>query len=87
MSAKTKRGKTEPHLARRRTGWDIAMGVLLVISAVIVLGHTVPATLMSVLFLGTGITRVIAGVVGDGDRWALTVGRLHVVRRSRTSDR
>lgn len=49
-------------LARSRTGWDIALGAVLVIGGLIVLGHAVIATTVSVLFVGWML--VLFGVVG-----------------------
>jgi membrane protein HdeD len=43
---------TEISVQRTRTGWDIALGALLVIAGFIILGNTVFATLVSVLFIG-----------------------------------
>lgn len=53
---------SESVLARSRTGWDIAIGALLVIGGLIVLGHAVLATVVSILFLGWML--VLFGVVG-----------------------
>ena len=49
-------------LARSRTGWDIALGAVLVVGGLIVLGHAVIATTVSVLFVGWML--VLFGVVG-----------------------
>jgi uncharacterized membrane protein HdeD (DUF308 family) len=53
---------SEPVLARTHTGWDIAIGALLVVGGIIVLGHAVIATAVSVLFVGWML--VLFGVVG-----------------------
>ncbi len=37
---------------RKRTGWDIVWGILLIIGGLIVLGDVVIATVVSVLFVG-----------------------------------
>lgn len=41
-----------PILERRRTGWDIVLGALLVIVGLVILGNAVLATTVSVYFLG-----------------------------------
>jgi membrane protein HdeD len=46
---------------RRRTGWDIALGVLLVIGGLVIFGNVVLATAVSVFVLGW--TALIAGIV------------------------
>lgn len=46
---------------RRRTGWDVVLGLVLVVAGVVVLGHAVLATAVSVLFLGW--TALFAGAV------------------------
>jgi uncharacterized membrane protein HdeD (DUF308 family) len=50
-----------PVLERRRSGWDVALGVLLVVSGLVILAHTGLATAVSVLLLGW-IT-LFAGIV------------------------
>lgn len=50
-----------PTYERRRTGWDIVVGILLIIGGLIVLGNAVAATAISVLFLAW--IAVIAGIV------------------------
>jgi membrane protein HdeD len=55
-------------LQRRRTGWDIALGVLLVVGGVVVLGNVVVATAVSTLFVGwcaliVGLALLVAGLV------------------------
>jgi uncharacterized membrane protein HdeD (DUF308 family) len=49
-------------LERRRTGWDLVLGALLVIGGLVILGHAVWATAVSVLFLGWIL--LLVGVVG-----------------------
>ncbi|GGL33345.1 DUF308 domain-containing protein [Phycicoccus endophyticus] len=44
-----------------RTGWDIALGAFLVLAGFVVLGHTIIATAVSVLFVGW--TTLLMGVV------------------------
>ena len=68
-------------LERRRTGGDIAVGVLLVIAGIILLGNVVFATVVSVLL--TGWTALIAGLVliagtllkiREGGSWVVAFG-------------
>ena len=76
---------TEPTLLeRRRTGWDIALGVLSVIAGIFALGHVALASAISVLFLGWmilfgGVALAVGAVVGWRDprrRWDLALGAL-----------
>jgi membrane protein HdeD len=76
---------TEPILIeRRRTGWDIALGVLSVLAGIIALGHVALASAISVLFLGWtilfgGVALAVGAVVGWKDvrrRWDLPLGAL-----------
>jgi uncharacterized membrane protein HdeD (DUF308 family) len=64
---------TQISIQRRRTGFDIAWGILLIIGGLIVLGDVVIATVVTVLFLGwmaliTGIVGVVASLfkIGKG---------------------
>jgi uncharacterized membrane protein HdeD (DUF308 family) len=64
-------------VARRRSGWDIVLGVLLVIAGLVILGHVVWATAVSVIFLGWlglvgGVVLIIAALfqLGRGGFWA-----------------
>ena len=74
-------------LEQRRTGWDVVLGLLLVIAGAVVLSHVAVASLVSVLFLGWmlvigGITLGVSAVVGwrsSERRWDLAVGALFVV--------
>jgi uncharacterized membrane protein HdeD (DUF308 family) len=75
----------EPQLLeRRRTGWDIVLGVLSVIAGGIALGHVALAGAISVLFLGWtillgGVALAISAIVGwkdPGRRWDLAFGGL-----------
>jgi uncharacterized membrane protein HdeD (DUF308 family) len=61
MSANARTDEAEPRIARSRNRWDIALGVVPVIGALIVPGHAVLATLASVL--GLGWLSLIAGLV------------------------
>ena len=58
---------------RRRTGWDIGLGVLMIISAFVILGDVALATAISVKLIGW--TALIAGVVMlGGTLWRLRSG-------------
>lgn len=69
---------------RRRTGWDIALGLLSVIAGIVALGHVALAGAISVLFLGWtiligGIMLAFQAVIGWRDahkRWNLALGAL-----------
>ncbi len=47
---------------RRRSGWDVVLGILLVLAGAVILAHVVWATAVSVILLGW--LALIAGVVG-----------------------
>jgi uncharacterized membrane protein HdeD (DUF308 family) len=74
-------------LARSRSGWDIALGILLVIAGFVILGNAVVATAISVFFLGWmavigGIVALVASLfrIGKGGFWpALISGALLLV--------
>jgi uncharacterized membrane protein HdeD (DUF308 family) len=68
-------------LERRRTGGDIAVGVLLVIAGFILLGNVVFATVVSVLLLGwtaliSGVVLVVGSLlkIRTGGSWAVALG-------------
>ena len=72
---------SEIRIGRRRTGWDVVMGVLVVVAGLVVLGNVAFATVVSVLFIGW--TAIIGGVValvgafartGKGGFWPVAVG-------------
>jgi len=71
-------------MERRRTGWDIAFGVLSVIAGIVALSHVALASAISVVFLGWtilfgGIVLAFHAVVGWSDahrRWDLALGAL-----------
>ena len=52
---------SEVMLTRKRTGWDVVLGILLLLAGVIVLAHSVIATAVSVLFIGWML--LLSGVV------------------------
>jgi uncharacterized membrane protein HdeD (DUF308 family) len=51
--------QTQPPVAMRRTGWDVVLGLLLVVVGAVVLGDVAIASVVSVLFLGW--TLIIGG--------------------------
>jgi uncharacterized membrane protein HdeD (DUF308 family) len=55
------RGGDEPRLARRRTAWDVGLGLLLVGMGALILGDVAIASVVSVLFVGW--TLLIGGAV------------------------
>ncbi len=76
-----------PMLERRRTGWDIAFGLLSIVAGIVALAHVAAASLISVLFLGWtlligGIVLVIAGLAmwkQSTNRWDLAAGVLFLL--------
>ena len=52
---------SEVMITRKRTGWDIVLGILLLLAGVIVLAHSVIATAVSVLFIGWML--LLSGIV------------------------
>ena len=55
-------------LTPQRTAWDVILGILVVVAGIVLLGNTVVATPISVLFLGwmaltAGIVLVIASLI------------------------
>jgi uncharacterized membrane protein HdeD (DUF308 family) len=74
-------------LERSRSGWDIVLGVLLVIAGFVILGNAAFATAVSVFFLGWmavigGIVALVASLfrIGRGGFWpALISGSLLLV--------
>jgi uncharacterized membrane protein HdeD (DUF308 family) len=68
-------------LERRRTGWDVVVGALLVLAALYVFGNVVLATKLSVLVLGwtaliSGVAMVVGTLVRARSRaaWSLALG-------------
>jgi membrane protein HdeD len=68
-------------LESRRTGGDVAVGILLVIAGVILLGNVVFATVVSVLLLGwtaliSGVVLVVGSLlrIRSGGSWAVALG-------------
>lgn len=75
-------------LERSRTGWDIALGALIAMGGLVILGHAAIATKVSVLFLGWmlllfGVVGLVGALfrIGKGGFWApaLTGGLLAVL--------
>jgi membrane protein HdeD len=71
-------------LERRRTGWDVALGVLSIVAGFVALGHVALASAISLLFLGWtlvigGLALLVSGVAGWRDpdhRWGVVGGAL-----------
>jgi uncharacterized membrane protein HdeD (DUF308 family) len=68
-------------LERRRTGWDVVVGVLLIIGGVLVLGDVAIATAISVLFLGwvaffAGVGMLVGALVRirTSGAWSVALG-------------
>ena len=67
-------------MERSRSGWDIVLGILLVIAGVVILGYAVVATTFSVFFIGWmavigGIVALVAGLfrIGKGGFWPAVI--------------
>lgn len=72
---------SEDAAAPTRTGWDLVLGALLVLAGIVVLGHTVIATVISVLFLGwlalaAGLVEMVASLfkIGRERSWVAVLG-------------
>ena len=68
-------------LERRRTGWDVVLGILLVLGGLFVLGNAALATALSVLILGwvavgAGVVVLVGAFVrrGGGFSWSAALG-------------
>lgn len=68
-------------LTPQRTAWDVILGILVVVAGIVLLGNTVVATAISVLFLGwmaltAGIVLVIASLfrIRSGGVWSAILG-------------
>jgi uncharacterized membrane protein HdeD (DUF308 family) len=66
---------------RRRTGWDVVLGVVLVLAGLFVLGNAVVATFLSVLLLGwiaigSGVVTLVGAFVRreSGVSWSAALG-------------
>jgi uncharacterized membrane protein HdeD (DUF308 family) len=67
-------------LERSRSGWDIVLGILLMVAGFVILGHAAFATAVSVLFLGWlavigGLVALVAGLfrIGKGGFWPAVI--------------
>ncbi|WP_336922518.1 HdeD family acid-resistance protein [Aquipuribacter sp. SD81] len=72
---------SSPALGRRRTPWDVVLGVLVALAGLVVLGNAVLATAFSVLLVGwsallTGLVLVVAAFVRirRGGFWSTALG-------------
>lgn len=70
-----------PLLHAKRTTWDVVLGVLLVVAGFVVLGNTVVATAVSVVFLGwltltSGLILLVSGLmkIGKDGFWSASLG-------------
>ncbi len=79
---------TDVVVDRRRTGWDVVLGIVMVVGGLVILGNTVIATAVSVLFLGwvtlfCGIMALVSALfrIGRSGFWsaALSGGLLTVL--------
>jgi membrane protein HdeD len=68
-------------LVVRRTGWDIILGILVMVAGIVLLGNVVIATAVSVLFLGwmalvSGLVLVVAAFfrLKSGGFWSAALG-------------
>jgi len=68
-------------IERRRSGWDVVFGILLVIAGIIVLGDVVVASVVSVKFLGWmavigGIIELVGALfrIKEGKFWGAFLG-------------
>lgn len=68
-------------LERRRTGWDVVFGLLLVIGAFVVLGNVVLATVVSIFVIGwvalaSGVVLLIGSLfkIKSGGFWSAALG-------------
>jgi len=67
-------------IERSRSGWDIVWGILLLLAGLVILGHAVVATAVSVIFLGWlavigGLVALVAGLfrIGKGGFWPAVI--------------
>lgn len=70
-----------PVLERRRTGWDLIFGALLVIAGIVILGNVAVATTISVYFLGwmvliSGVLLFVGSLfeIKSGGFWSAALG-------------
>jgi len=72
---------TELTIERRRSGWDVVIGILLIIAGIIILGDVVLATTVSVKFLGwvtliAGVLELVSAFfkIKEGRFWGAALG-------------
>lgn len=77
---------TDFTLERKRTGWDIALGLLSAVLGLVVLGNVALASAVSILFIGWlaligGIATFVAALIkrGPGMGWAVVGGLLMAI--------
>ncbi|GEL93732.1 HdeD family acid-resistance protein [Cellulomonas composti] len=79
-------GPTGVEVTRRRTGWDVVLGILLVLGSFVVLGDVVIATVVSILVIGW--TAIVGGVAlavasfarrGGSGFWVTLLGGIALV--------
>ena len=69
-----------PQLQRRRTGWDVVLGVLLLIGGLVIVGDAAVATKVSIMFIGwllliLGVLGLVAAIFQIGKRgfWSMAL--------------
>lgn len=69
-----------PQLQRRRTGWDVLLGVILLIGGLVIVGEAAVATKVSITFLGwllliLGVLGLVAAIFQIGKRgfWSMAL--------------
>lgn len=72
---------TRVPVERRRTAWDVVLGVLLIVAGIVILGHAVLATVVSVVLIGWliffgGVVTLISAFFhrNDGGFWPALLG-------------
>lgn len=70
-----------PVIERRRTGWDVILGILLVVGGFVVLGDVVLATAVSVLLIAwtslfSGVVLLVGSLfrIRSGGAWSAAIG-------------
>ncbi len=72
---------SDVRVERARTGWDVALGALLFVAGIVLLGHAVFATSVSIMFIGwllvsVGVLGLAASVfsIGRDGFWSAALG-------------
>jgi uncharacterized membrane protein HdeD (DUF308 family) len=72
---------SEVLVERKRTGWDVAIGALLLLGGIVVLVYATAATLVSILFIGWmlvafGVLGIVAALfrIGRSGFWSAALG-------------